>query len=110
MHIAAVTEICLSLIPALTELRDALAEKAKAFKNIIKIGRTHLQVPLLNFQLPFLGTERKHVRMPRLSLLVKNSVDTCNKLRMVLPVLIVSFQDFVVWHKEEQLLERYWTF
>lgn len=43
MHIAAVTEICHSLIPALTELRDALAEKSKAFDKIIKIGRTHLQ-------------------------------------------------------------------
>jgi len=44
MHIAVVTEICNSLIPALTELRDALAEKSKAFDHIIKIGRTHLQV------------------------------------------------------------------
>ena len=44
MHIAAVVEINHSLIPALTELRDALAEKSKAFEHIIKIGRTHLQV------------------------------------------------------------------
>lgn len=44
MHVAAVTEISLSLIPALTELRDALDAKAKAFDHIIKIGRTHLQV------------------------------------------------------------------
>ena len=43
MHIAAVVEINHSLIPALTELRDALAEKSKAFEHIIKIGRTHLQ-------------------------------------------------------------------
>ncbi|EIW86596.1 fumarate hydratase [Coniophora puteana RWD-64-598 SS2] len=43
MHIAAVTEIHRSLLPALKELRDALDEKAKAFSNIIKIGRTHLQ-------------------------------------------------------------------
>jgi fumarate hydratase class II len=44
MHIAAVTEINKSLIPALTELRDALDAKAKSFDHIIKIGRTHLQV------------------------------------------------------------------
>jgi fumarate hydratase class II len=44
MHVAAVTEISNSLIPALTELRDALDDKAKAFDHIIKIGRTHLQV------------------------------------------------------------------
>jgi fumarate hydratase class II len=44
MHVAAVTEINRSLIPALTELRDALDEKSKAFDHIIKIGRTHLQV------------------------------------------------------------------
>ena len=44
MHVAAVMEISNSLIPALTELRDALEEKAKAFEHIIKIGRTHLQV------------------------------------------------------------------
>lgn len=44
MHVAAVTELTQSLIPALTELRDALDVKAKAFEPIIKIGRTHLQV------------------------------------------------------------------
>jgi fumarate hydratase class II len=43
MHIAAVVEIHHSLLPALTELRDALAAKAESFKDIIKIGRTHLQ-------------------------------------------------------------------
>jgi hypothetical protein len=44
MHVAAATEIHGSLIPALTELRDSLDAKAKAFDHIIKIGRTHLQV------------------------------------------------------------------
>lgn len=43
MHIAAVTEIKQSLIPLLTQLRDALHNKAEEFKDIIKIGRTHLQ-------------------------------------------------------------------
>lgn len=44
MHVAAVTEIHHSLLPALTELRDALEAKSTAFGHIIKIGRTHLQV------------------------------------------------------------------
>lgn len=43
MHIAAVLEIRQNLIPALTELRNALDSKAKSFDQIIKIGRTHLQ-------------------------------------------------------------------
>ncbi|KAF9452649.1 fumarate hydratase [Macrolepiota fuliginosa MF-IS2] len=43
MHIAAVVEIHNSLIPALTELRDAIDQKARAFDHIVKIGRTHLQ-------------------------------------------------------------------
>jgi len=43
MHIAAVTEINASLLPAMEELRDALLEKQKSFEHIIKIGRTHLQ-------------------------------------------------------------------
>lgn len=43
MHIAAMTEIHATLIPALKTLRDALDAKAKAFADIIKIGRTHLQ-------------------------------------------------------------------
>ncbi len=44
MHVAAVMELNNSLLPALTELRNALDAKAKRFENIIKIGRTHLQV------------------------------------------------------------------
>lgn len=48
MHIAATEMIIQQLIPNVTELRDALANKQKAFADIIKIGRTHLQdaVPL----------------------------------------------------------------
>lgn len=42
MHIAAVEEIHRRLIPMVTKLRDALDAKAKEFKDIIKIGRTHL--------------------------------------------------------------------
>lgn len=43
MHIAAVQEISKSLLPELTSLRDSLHRKAEEFKDIIKIGRTHLQ-------------------------------------------------------------------
>ncbi|TID15780.1 hypothetical protein CANINC_004309 [Pichia inconspicua] len=43
MHIAAVTEISSHLLPELTALRDALQSKSEEFKDIIKIGRTHLQ-------------------------------------------------------------------
>ncbi len=42
MHIAAVEEIHRRLIPMVTKLRDALSLKAEEFKDIIKIGRTHL--------------------------------------------------------------------
>jgi len=42
MHIAAVEEIHRRLIPMVTQLRDTLAKKSDAFKDIIKIGRTHL--------------------------------------------------------------------
>ena len=43
MHIAAATEISRSLIPALSKLSASLHEKSTCFKDIIKIGRTHLQ-------------------------------------------------------------------
>jgi fumarate hydratase, class II len=48
MHIAAVMEINDRLIPSVRRLRDALNEKAMAFTDITKIGRTHLMdaVPL----------------------------------------------------------------
>jgi fumarate hydratase class II len=43
MHIAAATEIAYLLDPALAHLQDELQKKAKAFANIVKIGRTHTQ-------------------------------------------------------------------
>jgi fumarate hydratase, class II len=43
MHIAAAREISQLLLPALRHLHRALDEKAKAFADIVKIGRTHLQ-------------------------------------------------------------------
>ena len=42
MHIAAVSMIINQLVPALSALQTTLAEKAKAFADIVKIGRTHL--------------------------------------------------------------------
>jgi len=48
MHIAAVERIVHDLLPSVQRLRQALADKAVAFDDIIKIGRTHLMdaVPL----------------------------------------------------------------
>jgi fumarate hydratase class II len=43
MHIAAAERIVRDLIPALSELRDALRAKEKQFARIVKIGRTHTQ-------------------------------------------------------------------
>ena len=43
MHIACAEEVVCRLIPALAQLRNALNDKAIAFKDIIKIGRTHTQ-------------------------------------------------------------------
>jgi fumarate hydratase, class II len=48
MHVAAVEQIRGRLFPAVRRLRDTLARKAEANRDIVKIGRTHLQdaVPL----------------------------------------------------------------
>jgi fumarate hydratase class II len=43
MSIAAATELSQSLIPAAARLRDVLETKGRAFQDIVKIGRTHLQ-------------------------------------------------------------------
>lgn len=43
MHIAAAEQVHHDLIPSMEELHAALKEKEKAFDNIVKIGRTHLQ-------------------------------------------------------------------
>jgi len=42
MHIAAYKKIIEVTIPGVEELRNTLDTKAKAFKNVVKIGRTHL--------------------------------------------------------------------
>jgi len=43
MNVAAVQGIHERLVPAVSKLRDTLAAKAEEFKDIVKIGRTHLQ-------------------------------------------------------------------
>jgi fumarate hydratase class II len=43
MHVACAEEVVHRLLPALVKLRDALGAKAEAWKDIIKIGRTHTQ-------------------------------------------------------------------
>jgi fumarate hydratase class II len=43
IHVAAWDGITHELIPSLSELRDELAGKARAFAEVLKIGRTHLQ-------------------------------------------------------------------
>jgi fumarate hydratase class II len=43
MHVAAAVEINRKLVPTLDRLHAALAAKAEAFRDIIKIGRTHTQ-------------------------------------------------------------------
>ena len=43
MHIATVERIRTALLPAVSQLRDTLHAKAKAFSHIVMVGRTHLQ-------------------------------------------------------------------
>jgi len=75
MHIAVAEEIHRRLIPMVTKLRDALEKKSKEFKDIIKIGRTHLMdaVPLTlgqefsgYVQQLTNGLERINASLPRL--------------------------------------------
>lgn len=42
MHIAAYKEVVETTIPGVQKLRNALHQKSEAFKNVVKIGRTHL--------------------------------------------------------------------
>jgi fumarate hydratase class II len=43
MYIAAAVNVKSRLVPAVTTLRDGIAAKANEWKDIIKIGRTHMQ-------------------------------------------------------------------
>ncbi|WP_166966260.1 class II fumarate hydratase [Yeosuana marina] len=42
MHIAAYKKVVEKTIPGVKKLRDTLKKKSEAFKNVVKIGRTHL--------------------------------------------------------------------
>src|SRR6266542_4438122 len=43
MHVAAAEAVVARLVPAVIGLRDALADKARDWADIVKVGRTHLQ-------------------------------------------------------------------
>ena len=43
MYIASAIAVTKNLVPAVSALRDSLAKKADAWKDIVKIGRTHMQ-------------------------------------------------------------------
>ncbi|MDX3904607.1 MAG: class II fumarate hydratase [Pigmentiphaga sp.] len=43
MHVAAALQVHTRLLPALARLRKTLGDKARAYADIVKIGRTHLQ-------------------------------------------------------------------
>ena len=43
MHVAAADRVERHLVPAVAALRDTLTDKSRAFADIVKIGRTHLQ-------------------------------------------------------------------
>lgn len=80
MHISAVEQIERELLPALTHLYKALDKKSSEFKDIIKIGRTHLQdaTPVTlgqefsgyATQIKY-GIERVKATLPRLSQLAQ---------------------------------------
>lgn len=42
MHIAVYKKVVQTTIPGVKQLRDTLKKKSEAFKNVVKIGRTHL--------------------------------------------------------------------
>ncbi len=76
MHIAAVERIYDHLLPELTRLHDSIKQKCTEFKDIIKIGRTHLMdaTPLTleqefsgYVQQLLNGTKRVESCLPRLS-------------------------------------------
>jgi fumarate hydratase class II len=43
MHVAAAVAVTERLLPSLRALRDAIAAKSEAWRDIVKIGRTHMQ-------------------------------------------------------------------
>jgi fumarate hydratase class II len=75
MNISALMEISAGLIPALEKLKAALSQKAREFKDILKMGRTHLQdaVPMTLGQ-EFSGFERQVALGIRRAASVQNSL------------------------------------
>jgi fumarate hydratase class II len=76
MHVASVVAISKHLLPALEGLHDTLAARSEAFRDVVKIGRTHLQdaTPLTLGQefsgyAAQLGHARRHIEhaLPHLS-------------------------------------------
>ena len=75
MHIAAYKKIIENTVPGITQLRDTLKAKSEAFKDVVKIGRTHLMdatpltlgqefsgyVAQLNFGLKALNNTLEHL-------------------------------------------------
>jgi fumarate hydratase class II len=75
MHIAAYQKIVTNTIPGIEQLRDTLQAKSEAFKDVVKIGRTHLMdatpltlgqefsgyVAQLNFGLKALNNTLEHL-------------------------------------------------
>jgi fumarate hydratase class II len=89
MHIACAEEIQHALIPALEMLRNALNDKAQAWKDIIKIGRTHTQdaTPLTlgqefsgYTQQVENGIERIGMTLPKLMQLAQGGTAVCTGL------------------------------
>ncbi|WJH37041.1 class II fumarate hydratase [Paenibacillus sp. CC-CFT747] len=78
LHIAAVTAVETRLLPALEELKATFADKMEAFRDIVKIGRTHLQdaTPLT------LGQEISgwHHMLVKTSEMIRTSTDTMREL------------------------------
>ncbi len=118
MHIAAVEEIHHRLIPALRALHRALAEKAAAFADIVKTGRTHLQdaTPLTLGQ-EFggyarqiaLGIERIEAPLPRLYALaqggtaVGTGLNTAKGFDVTFAAEVARLDRPAVRHRREQV-------
>jgi fumarate hydratase class II len=78
MHIAGARELSEKLVPALQQLKESIKQKEEKYKNLVKIGRTHLQdaTPLT------LGQEISGWRMmlERTELMIKQACQYLNNL------------------------------
>ena len=87
MHIAIALKANEKLLPSLKLLEKELMKKSKEFKNIVKVGRTHLQdaTPLT------LGQEFSGYHF---------------NLRNAFQELKMHLKKFIIWHKVELLLAQ----